>query len=1265
MKGFYSPIDQLAAQLPRTKGTGAEFMTELSKRPGYKPQEAQDRDLQTLMALPKMERAQFLDSLKSKPAPQLNETVLTDNDNTYDDDNIAKYGQYTLPGGNNYREILLRMPYDEQRAKEFKDPASGHWDHANVLAHVRAKDRKGPNGEKLLHIEEIQSDWHQKGRDKGYLSPDMPKQIAAAKLAHQKLKHQLEEARSYSDSYERKLKSDMPLYQDPEVRQRTQDAMNQRNNDIMDLMPQVMKAEAAHQDLLAKSEQGVPDAPFKKNWHELALKKMIHHAAEKGYHGIVITPGEEQADRYSLAKHADRIAWQKQPDGTFSIQAIRGNDDDSNEVLSKDKLSGEQLAELIGKDAASKINENSNKSQTGTLSGLDLKVGGEGMKGFYDKIIPSFLNQFGKKYGAQVRPGFVSIVSTPAQHHGLTESQFQAQSPDEQQRMVRQHAYAHQGAKTEVPVHHFPITPEMREDVVKNGVPLYSDGGIINKAEGGNVQPTVAQMRMALSKQGNPIDLKSMGINEAPDMPVKHYYPPDDGFKGPSPGGVAMRNGMPIGGIDQNRQQPGQQMMPMQPQQAAPGQPPGAPGAQPPGGPPAGPQGPTPPMGNMLQMTPQGQTMAALGGAPKPPGSPGMAKGGQPSIEGMKAELKAKKNKSLPTRIKFDAEGSNGVKGIVVPRHMWEGSEGVFSKGDRKGQTFKNEGMRDINAARAQVYGSENRDPLTIGKIGSIHQATLNEHFNKPIEEQHEAEQQALNKLRMAKHLKKDADTLDESEKLDTVRHEHDEQGRTHVGFASKGVAGHSLYTSGHGENMKHHVINTCPGQTVGCGGGTDKNGIVDTSKGTCFAPNAEQQYVNASIRRSAHEQAKHDPAMTRDWILAHTASLRNAARLADRNNQRLLFRPNVVDETDVSSRHVIRHLNEQRKEEGKPPIIANSYGKTGELHDPENGYYVTHSNVGPKVKKGQEIAENVGRDKARVQNTITATDNKGDFTNEQGHKTPPKGSYMVTDVKRGSPMSKRMEDTITHAKYWSRGNEYSRLSAKEREEGPEGHFGPNGKPTTPEQAHYGHITLNDKEGTPLRFDYQKQHILHPRLVNVPERKKNKKTGKMETVDHMIPTDSRFKDTEFLPKNRFMTKNGKEAGHILMTTPTESTSNIGHQTSFTHHVGPSHIEHAEKNNGEYEIDKPEDQLKAAGKEYVAPQAIKFYAEGGMVGDRHPGFSDDDFHAFPEQNVVAQRHLAMRRGADEPRSSHNASRSPVGLHSNTDTMRLALIMKKAK
>ena len=770
---------------------------------------------------------------------------------------------------------------------------------------------------------------------------------------------------------------------------------------------------------------------------------------------------------------------------------------------------------------------------------------------------------------------------------------------------------------------------------------------IIRKAEGGAVLPIEQIKAQMMSRFKGLGQLQSIGANEAPSMGIKAYVPtagsPDAGRM--PVGGIDTSQGdLPVGGIDMSKQQPGHQLMPSQPDQQ-PGMDQVPMNDKPPldglpkmdGAPP--PQGAS----NILNMTPQGQAMSAM----KPQG---LAKGGSAkSTADMKAELAAKKSikDGTSTRMKIDAEGPGGVKGIVVPRHMWEGKT-------YKGEGGKKvEGMRDVNEARAKVYGSEKRDPLNSGQMNSLHKKVLAEHFAKPLHEQTAAEEAALEKLREAKHIGKTANTLDKSEKLDTVNHEEDAQGRNYVGFASKGVAGHSLYTSGHGENQKHHVINTCAGQTVGCGGGTDKNGIVDTSRGTCFAPNAESQYVNAAVRRASHEQAKHDPAMSKDWILAHTGSLRNAAENADKKNKVLLFRPNVVDETDVTSRHAIRHLNDQRKATGKPNIEANSYGKTNELHDPENGYHVTHSNVGPKTKKGASIEENISRDKARVRNTILAADNKGDFKNEQGNKTPPKGSYLVTDVKRGSEMSKNMEKHIDHAKYWSTGRPKSELTPEEISQGDEGHYGGDHKPTTEDKAHYGHKTVKD-----LRFDYQKQHILHPRLVQVGFNEDGSK--------HMIPTDSRFKDTEFLPKNRFKTKNGKEAGHILMTTPTESTSSIGHQTSFTHHVNEGHIEHAKKNAGEYEIDKPEDQIKSAGKEYAAPQAIKFYADGGEVGGRHPGLSDDDFHAFPEQNYAAQRHLALRGHDKESKHGLSDHKRKVTMNKDMDTMLLELTRnKKAK
>lgn len=140
-----------------------------------------------------------------------------------------------------------------------------------------------------------------------------------------------------------------------------------------------------------------------------------------------------------------------------------------------------------------------------------------------------------------------------------------------------------------------------------------------------------------------------IGVDEAPSMPVKLYMPPGKG-------------GMPVGGVDFQPDQPGQQMLPGQ------GQPPpsdqlgaaptGAPqGAgmpqmgQAPQMPPTGGAGaPTGPQSNILNMTRQGQAMSAMRATPPPsplikPGMPRMKKGGKVALttEQMKAALKRKK----------------------------------------------------------------------------------------------------------------------------------------------------------------------------------------------------------------------------------------------------------------------------------------------------------------------------------------------------------------------------------------------------------------------------------------------------------------------------------------------------------------------------------------------------------------------------------------------------------------------------------------------
>jgi hypothetical protein len=132
---------------------------------------------------------------------------------------------------------------------------------------------------------------------------------------------------------------------------------------------------------------------------------------------------------------------------------------------------------------------------------------------------------------------------------------------------------------------------------------------------------------MALAKTSNPIAMQNIGVNEAPDIEPKPYMPTDAvrSFQ-PAPGGVATSQGMPIGGVDMNRLETGQQLMPqnmLQPQ-GQPQMPAGQPQGQPQGMPQDG--------SNILSLTPQGQALSAL--KPVSQQAPqGLAEGGQPSSE--------------------------------------------------------------------------------------------------------------------------------------------------------------------------------------------------------------------------------------------------------------------------------------------------------------------------------------------------------------------------------------------------------------------------------------------------------------------------------------------------------------------------------------------------------------------------------------------------------------------------------------------------------
>jgi hypothetical protein len=243
----------------------------------------------------------------------------------------AQYGgdDQTLPGGENYRELVLKTP-EVEGAPAY---TSSHWDDANVLAHVRMADRvvqpdpkaivnishriaasvgvSSPDAlgsgavtqavmkgaitpeeaasysrarrfmttpwadqkgleTRLLHVEEIQSDWGQQGRQKGFRGEQ------EAELAR------LVAARDGLDTAD-------PLHE------QTRAAMQARINAI------------------GAGDVGVPSGPFVRTtegWTDLALKRILLEAANGGYDGVVFTPGEHQFERSGnegLYKYYDQI----------------------------------------------------------------------------------------------------------------------------------------------------------------------------------------------------------------------------------------------------------------------------------------------------------------------------------------------------------------------------------------------------------------------------------------------------------------------------------------------------------------------------------------------------------------------------------------------------------------------------------------------------------------------------------------------------------------------------------------------------------------------------------------------------------------------------------------------------------------------------------------------------------------------------------------------------------------------------------------------
>lgn len=306
-KPFYSAVENALTAAKQPKADAQQWLSFLKNQPGVKQEELQHLGLDKLSG--SITKDDLLKAVQ-EGQPQINVVTKGTSDEFPDKNGFlgtggnTKYHSYQLPGGSNYREMLLTLPNKNKLAgleKEYEDISkeyfannktispekqarwdelsseienirksgdfdtnagnyrSSHWDEPNVLAHIRMNDRN-IDGKKTLHVEEVQSDWHQAGRKQGYRGEQ---------------ENKLESLVKQRDAIKEQQKAVLEKHG---VTIPTGDA----RAEWLELADKISPIQTEINKIGA-GDVGVPDAPFKKTWDELALKHIIDHAVRESH----------------------------------------------------------------------------------------------------------------------------------------------------------------------------------------------------------------------------------------------------------------------------------------------------------------------------------------------------------------------------------------------------------------------------------------------------------------------------------------------------------------------------------------------------------------------------------------------------------------------------------------------------------------------------------------------------------------------------------------------------------------------------------------------------------------------------------------------------------------------------------------------------------------------------------------------------------------------------------------------------------------------
>ena len=356
-------------------------------------------------------------------------------------DRAPKYADYSTEGGEGYKENLVILgnkgmprvvkqgnswtlrdadnnpvmssmnhPYfyydksDAERAakaiyREGGKYKSSHWDDPDVLFHTRSQvlDVTPPGANrpyKAWNVDETQSDWGQDARKYGMRDSNTDWKKAYTELAKSSTQKWIEQkAKSAFEA--------APHFYDNDIEKALKWATSEAHRIGASRIADELGIRQQLEDLYVKMTSdldAVAAAPYvgsTEGWTDFAIKKQLDKALDADSDYFTWTPGDVHADRYNLSNFVDEIHYSPSEERLYGLKNKKG-------VFEKD-ATPDELVKLIGEGPAQKllsqpeVESKWHSSPRRILTGVDMNIGGEGMRGYYDKVYPKRVEEVIRK----------------------------------------------------------------------------------------------------------------------------------------------------------------------------------------------------------------------------------------------------------------------------------------------------------------------------------------------------------------------------------------------------------------------------------------------------------------------------------------------------------------------------------------------------------------------------------------------------------------------------------------------------------------------------------------------------------------------------------------------------------------------------------------------------------------------------------------------------------------------------------------------------